>query len=139
VKINVDTGPYIARVIEAQLDAHLVGCKVCAHYLQRRGGTLRLAVAVEAERHGVRADLLLLRYVLSVHERHLAGLTLSTRPATPDRALPFGGKRLQVKRACNGCGTSLGDVRSDELDAAQFGRPLPDTRLECGCWTEATA
>jgi hypothetical protein len=140
VKINVDVTPFVAKIADAQLDAHLLGCRVCAHYVRRRGNTLRLAVVVEAERHGISAPLLMCRYVInSVHARHLAGDTLSTRPFTEAKALAAGGKQMHVKRICNGCGNNLGDVRPDEIDAAVAGEPLPDVRLECGCWTEAAA
>lgn len=39
--------------------------------------------------------------------------------------------RLTVKRACNGCGTLLGDLTEAEMDAAMVGAPAPDVRGEC--------
>lgn len=36
-----------------------------------------------------------------------------------------------IKRACNGCGTELGDAHQAEIDAAVVGQPLPDVRGEC--------
>lgn len=132
VNLAADVTPYIARVAEAQLEGHLIGCPVCAHYVKRRGATLSVA----ADRHRVSAPLLLVRYVVgSVHQRHLAGESLSTRPYTPDRDLGGGKRRLHVKRCCNGCGKELGDAHDDELT----GGPLPDVRLECGCWAEDQA
>jgi hypothetical protein len=56
-----------------------------------------------------------------------------SRPWTPEEQLPDGGRRITMKRACNGCGRRLGDVTSAEMDAAIEGRPLPDVRDECGC------
>lgn len=55
------------------------------------------------------------------------------RPWTPDRPSTSGGRRITVKRMCNGCGRALGDVTHDEIEAAVAGRPLPDVREECGC------
>lgn len=54
------------------------------------------------------------------------------RPDTPDVKTERG-KRITVKRMCNGCGRSLGDVTDAELDAAVSGARLPDVREECGC------
>ncbi|MET7395588.1 hypothetical protein ABZS66_19070 [Dactylosporangium sp. NPDC005572] len=39
--------------------------------------------------------------------------------------------RVTVKRACNGCGTTLGDASNDDLDHAMAGLPAPDVRREC--------
>lgn len=44
-----------------------------------------------------------------------------------------GSTRLRVHRACNGCGRDLGNPTDAEMAAALAGRPLPDTREECGC------
>jgi hypothetical protein len=62
---------------------------------------------------------------------HYLGDNVATlRPNTPPRIV--GGKRtLTTKRACNGCGTDIGDATKDELDAAVNGRELPDVRGEC--------
>ncbi|NEA52348.1 hypothetical protein [Streptomyces sp. SID10815] len=54
-----------------------------------------------------------------------------TRPNTPDRINPDGSRTIKTKRACNGCGISLGDISDDEWTAAINGRPLPDVRREC--------
>lgn len=53
------------------------------------------------------------------------------RPWTEDQPLPSGGRRIRVKRACNGCGIAVGDATDAELEAAIFGEPLPDVRGEC--------
>ncbi|WP_035751702.1 hypothetical protein [Parafrankia discariae] len=53
------------------------------------------------------------------------------RPWTEDTTTPTGAQRITVKRACNGCGLTLGDISPAELDAAVTGRPLPDVRDEC--------
>lgn len=57
----------------------------------------------------------------------------TTRPWTPDEHLPGGGKRIHVKRCCNGCGRPIGDVTEAEIEAGIAGRPLPDVTAECGC------
>jgi len=36
-----------------------------------------------------------------------------------------------VKRCCNGCGESIGDVTDEEIECATGGYPLPDVRQEC--------
>ena len=54
-----------------------------------------------------------------------------SRPNTPDRINPDGSRRMTTKRACNGCGAFLGDVNCFEVNAALWGRPLPDVRREC--------
>lgn len=41
------------------------------------------------------------------------------------------GTKCTVKRACNGCGTQIGDVHMSEIEAAMGGEPLPDVRSEC--------
>lgn len=55
------------------------------------------------------------------------------RPSTPDRIMPSGGRRITVKRCCNGCFAEIGDVSDMEMQLAIAGRPLPDVREECGC------
>jgi len=59
-----------------------------------------------------------------------------SRPNTPDKALPGGGRRIAVKRCCNGCGRTLGDITNEEMVAAISGSGLPDVRAECGCVSE---
>ena len=54
-----------------------------------------------------------------------------TRPWTPDRANADGTTTIKMKRACNGCGTRLGDVTDAEMARAVNGLPLPDVRKEC--------
>lgn len=54
-----------------------------------------------------------------------------TRPYTLDVELPDGGKRITVKRACNGCGLLLGDVSEAEMERAIDGLPPEDVRHEC--------
>lgn len=49
-----------------------------------------------------------------------------TRPWTPDTSTT-----IKMKRACNGCGTRLGDVTDQEMARAINGLPLPDVRKEC--------
>jgi len=56
----------------------------------------------------------------------------ASRPSTPDVKTEFG-KRVTVKRCCNGCNRALGDATDAELHAALTGARLPDTRDECGC------
>ena len=52
-----------------------------------------------------------------------------SRPWTP--VIRDGNKStLKVKRNCNGCGRTLGDVTKAEMDWSQ---PLPDVRDECRC------
>ena len=114
-------------------------CPVCAYYASRRGRVLDPEFALQAFRRGVHVSIVVHEYLTGVHDRHLSGLSLSTRPATPTYVDVEGIKHLTVQRSCNGCGESLGDATSDELDAAMEGRPLPDVRLECGCWTEEVA
>ncbi len=53
------------------------------------------------------------------------------RPSTPDRTDPDGSTTIKMKRACNGCGTHLGDVTEAEMARAINGLPLPDVRKEC--------
>lgn len=55
------------------------------------------------------------------------------RNFTPDKRNADGSTTFRVKRYCNGCGKSIGDVNEAELDAAIAGLPLPDVREECGC------
>lgn len=52
----------------------------------------------------------------------------TTRTNTPDRTNPDGSTTITMKRACNGCGTRLGDV--DNRDVDQHGN-LTDVRAEC--------
>lgn len=40
-------------------------------------------------------------------------------------------ERIEVKRACNGCGELLGNLTNVEIEDAVDGRPLPDVRGEC--------
>lgn len=66
------------------------------------------------------------------------------RPSTPPREDPSGGMTITIQRACNGCGTSLGNATAAELDAAAAGRPQPDVTDECpscspGTWVVALA
>lgn len=61
------------------------------------------------------------------------------RTNTPDE-LTTTGRKIRVKRSCDGCGESVGDVTEAELDAAVAGRPLPSVIAEHGCQdAEATA
>lgn len=53
------------------------------------------------------------------------------RPNTPDRVNPDGSRTVTMKRACNGCGNSIGDVTDAEIEAGVNGEPLPDVRGEC--------
>lgn len=55
----------------------------------------------------------------------------TTRTNTPDRTNPDGSTTIKMKRACNGCGTRLGDVTDAEMARAINGLPLPDVRKEC--------
>ncbi|MEV7140729.1 hypothetical protein [Streptomyces tauricus] len=54
--------------------------------------------------------------------------TSPQRPSTPDRINPDGSTTIRVKRACNGCGTLLGDLAA--LDVDEHGN-LTDVRTEC--------
>ena len=65
------------------------------------------------------------------HGDALLAVANGRRPVTPDVPLPGGGSRIHVKRCCNGCGQSLGDVTDAEIAAAIDGRGLPDVRKEC--------
>ena len=60
------------------------------------------------------------------------------RPDTPPRRNDGGTTTRRVKRACNGCGTSLGDATDAEIDAAMEGRPMPDVRDECATCSPAS-
>jgi hypothetical protein len=55
----------------------------------------------------------------------------TARTNTPDRFNEDGSRTITTKRACNGCGTLLGDVTRGEMNAAIAGRPMPDVRREC--------
>jgi hypothetical protein len=60
----------------------------------------------------------------------------ASRTWTPRRPTSAGTKGT-VKRACNGCGSLLGDVTDTEIEAAMGGEPLPDVRHECpNCKTD---
>lgn len=58
------------------------------------------------------------------------------RTHTPDRiTVGEDGRKtttIKVQRACNGCGTLLGDVNNIEIDRAIAGLPPLDARAECG-------
>lgn len=55
-----------------------------------------------------------------------------SRPWTPDVVNPETGARtIKVKRACNGCGTVIGDVSPFEMEVVMAGFELPDVRGEC--------
>lgn len=57
--------------------------------------------------------------------------TTAARTHTPARTNPDGSTTIKMKRACNGCGTLIGDVTDEEMTAGINGRPLPDVRREC--------
>lgn len=50
------------------------------------------------------------------------------RPWTPDRTNDDGSITIRLKRACNGCGTLLGDVANHDVDG---NGDLTDVRAEC--------
>ena len=50
------------------------------------------------------------------------------RPWTEDEPIPGGGKRITVKRCCNGCGAALGDVQDHDISSSGH---LTDVRSEC--------
>lgn len=54
-----------------------------------------------------------------------------TRPWTEDRTSADGSRTITMKRACNGCGTRLGDVTEQEIARGINRLPLPDVRKEC--------
>lgn len=60
----------------------------------------------------------------------LAAQVLARRPWTPDEKTATG-TRITVKRACNGCGTLIGDVTEAEIEAAIGGARMTDVRGEC--------
>lgn len=62
-----------------------------------------------------------------------------TRPTTDTRGLATGGRRVRVQRACNGCGTYIGDATDAEIDACVNGGRLPDVRNECPTCTPGGA
>ena len=64
------------------------------------------------------------------HADALLDLAAGRRTRTPGVSLD-GRRRIHVKRYCNGCGESLGDVADAEIACAIDGRPLPDVRREC--------
>lgn len=53
---------------------------------------------------------------------------MNARTNTPDRINEDGSRTIRMKRACNGCGQSLGDV--DNRDVDEHGN-LTDVRGEC--------
>lgn len=108
-------------------------CQVCSHYLTRRAAALDDPIAYRAFVRGVTFGVVLHEYLTAVHDRHLAGQSLSTRPWTPDHVDQDGTTHLTVKRACNGCGDTLGDATTAELEDAVAGDQLTDVTLECGC------
>lgn len=55
---------------------------------------------------------------------------VGARVWTPKRRTATG-TTITMKRACNGCGLSLGDVADEEMAAAIDGQPLPDVTGEC--------
>ncbi|MFG2306941.1 DUF4326 domain-containing protein [Actinacidiphila glaucinigra] len=62
------------------------------------------------------------------------------RTWTPKEQLPDGGRRITMKRHCNGFGRRLGDVTTWEvLLATHWSVPLPDVRDECPTCTPARA
>jgi hypothetical protein len=65
------------------------------------------------------------------HGDQLVALAAGRRMSTPDVTLPDGGRRVAVKRCCNGCGETIGDVTDAEISAGIGGQPLPDVRGEC--------
>lgn len=58
---------------------------------------------------------------------------MRARPWTPERRNLDGSTTITVKRACGGCGRSLGDATDQEIACAIAGEPLPDVATECGC------
>jgi hypothetical protein len=114
-------------------------CIVCKAYRERRAHVLAPHIAKRAFIRGVAPVVVASEYLFAVHSRHLAGKSLSTRTHTPDKKLPSGGTRMHVMRSCNGCQKSLGDVTEAELVAAVSGAPLPDVRVECGCYDQGAA
>jgi hypothetical protein len=139
VTLEADAEPAIRSLAVAAIHAHTLGCRVCRHYLERRGDTLLTAVVVQALAYELVPALRLLRYVRSVHDRHVAGGSLSTRHHTALQRTGPSSSRIRVQRSCNGCQKTLGDANAAELDAAVAGQMLPDVRLECGCWTNENA
>lgn len=108
-------------------------CEVCSYYASRRGDLIAPELALQAFKRGVKVHVVAHEFLSRVHDRHLAGGSLSTRIHTPVVKTETG-SRITVQRACNGCGESVGDANDAELDAAMAGAPLPDVRLECGCY-----
>lgn len=66
-----------------------------------------------------------------------------TRPFTPPtkvvREDGSRSTRVTVQRACNGCGTSLGDATDAEMERAVAGLPPEDVRDECPTCTPKPA
>lgn len=112
-------------------------CHVCSAYLKRRANVLAPVIQLQAFVRSVDPGVVITEFLHAVHHRHTHGHSLSTRPYTPHEIREDGAGVIHVKRACNGCGNDLGDVRDDEVAAAAAGRSLPDVRLECGCLPEA--
>jgi Domain of unknown function (DUF4326) len=65
------------------------------------------------------------------HGDVLLAVANGRRPVTPDVVQPDGSRRIHVKRSCNGCGDSIGDVTDAEVAAVSEGHELPDARWEC--------
>lgn len=68
----------------------------------------------------------------------MSGRTGWTRPDTQPVIEERLGRTIttrKIKRCCNGCGRELGDVNDDEILDAVLGTPIPDVRIECGCWS----
>lgn len=49
----------------------------------------------------------------------------------PRKSTRSAGMVHTVQRCCNGCGSEIGDVRQEEIEAAIAGRDLPDVTDEC--------
>lgn len=113
-------------------------CEPCSAYMGRRAHVLAPHFDVAALRRVVAVSVVVREHLHAVHLRHLAGRSLSTRPYTEAETwLDAGGNRhtrIVVKRCCNGCGDEIGDATPIELATAVSGDPLPDVRLECGCF-----
>lgn len=87
----------------------------------------------EEMRRADRAEYTVLRRTVTVSEWQP-----TSRPWTPDRRNPDGSTTVTVKRCCNGCRRSLGDVTDREMACAVAGQRLPDVRDECGCATRVS-
>jgi len=72
-------------------------------------------------------------FVTRIEWRYLTDTVPVAGRVWTDDAKTQTGRRMTVKRCCNGCGRAIGDALQAELGAVMTGFGLPDVRTECGC------